>query len=83
MNADRIDRRTQRTGSRDFSPINVGKVLPPPAHFCPALLDAPRALPDYEAQDDMGAYSETLPPLRHREALEGMLVVECPEASHG
>jgi len=82
MNAARTDRRAAHTGLRDFSPIQVGKVLPPPTHFAPALLDPPRVQPDYEGQDDMGEYAQTLLPLRHREPLEGMLVVECPEARH-
>jgi len=48
---------------------------PPPDH-----LDEPRAKPCYEGADDMGEYSQTLP--RRIEALEGMLICECPEASH-
>ena len=79
MSAVRIDRRAARTGPRDFSPLPVGKVLPPSSHFVPALLDAPRALPNYEAMDDVADYAQTLP--RHVEVLEGMLVCECPEAA--
>jgi hypothetical protein len=40
-----------------------------------------RAQPCYEGMDDCAAYAQTLP--RHREPLEGMLVVDCPEVSHG
>jgi len=47
----------------------------------PPVLEFARAQPDYEMQDDMGEYSQTMP--RHREPLEGMLVVDCPEVSHG
>lgn len=45
----------------------------------PERLDEPRAQPCEEGMDDMGAYAET----QGREFLEGMLVVDCPEASHG
>lgn len=41
----------------------------------PELLEPARAQPDFEAMDDTGDYAVT-----HREFLEGMLVVECPEA---
>lgn len=44
---------------RDLTPINVGKVLPPPRGFMPALLDAPRSIGSYAGMDDMGEYANT------------------------
>lgn len=62
---------------RDFSPIAVPKVLPSPTRVCPSLLEPARVQPDYAAMDDMSDYAVSV----GREALEGMLVVDCPEAS--
>ena len=66
----RIDRRAAHVGPRDFSPLPVGKVLPSPSHFVPALLDAPRALPNYEAMDDVADYAQTLPRRTQPQAVE-------------
>lgn len=60
-----------------FAPIPVGKVLPAPTHFCPAVLEPPRSIGSYDGMDDTGDYAEAM----GREALEGMLVVDCPEAA--
>lgn len=48
-----------------------------PSPMPPELLEPARAQPDFDAMDDMGDYAQAV----GREALEGMLVVECPEVA--
>ena len=74
----------RRRTSRDFMPIAVGKVAPAPTHIpapLPQPLELSRVQPDYDGMDDLADYAQTLP--NRVEPLEGMLIVECPEASHG
>lgn len=66
---------------RDYSPILVGKVLPPHHSLLTtvASLEPARVQPCYEGADDQGEWMVN----GGKELLEGMLVVECPEVSHG
>ena len=45
----------------DFSPINVGKVLPAHPMVHASLLEPARVQPCYEGMDDTAAYAQTLP----------------------
>lgn len=64
---------------RDHFPIPACKTPSSSERVCPSLLEPARVQPDYEMADDMADYAASM----GREALEGMLVVDCPEASHG
>lgn len=65
---------------RDYSPILVGKVAPAPTHIPaprPQPLELARVQPDFAAMDETGDWMVS----GGKELLEGMLVVECPEAA--
>ena len=65
---------------RDFSPIPVGKVAPAPTHIPaprPQPLEPATVQPCYEGMDDTGDWMAG----GGKELLEGMLVVDCPEAA--
>ena len=64
---------------RDHFPIPACKAPSPSERVCPSLLEPARVQPDHAGMDDMANYASAM----GREALEGMLVVDCPEASHG
>ena len=65
---------------RDLSPIVIeGPAHPAPKFVCPSLLEPARVQPCEEGADDQGEWMHN----GGRELLEGMLVCECPEATHG
>jgi hypothetical protein len=63
---------------RDFTPILVGKVLPPHHSLLTTVpsLEPARAQPCEVGMDDTADWMHS----GGREILEGMLVCECPEA---
>jgi hypothetical protein len=64
---------------RDFSPIPVGKVLPPHHSLLTTVptLEPARAQPCEVGMDDQGEWMLS----GGKELLEGMLNVECPEGA--
>jgi hypothetical protein len=66
---------------RDHSPIVIdgGPAHPAPSRVCTSLLEPARVQPCYEGADDQAEWMHN----GGREILEGMLVCERPEASHG
>lgn len=62
-----------------YAPIVLagGPAHPAPYRICPSVLEPAIAQPDHAGMDDMADYAASM----GRDALEGMLVCECLEAT--
>jgi len=63
-----------------FAPIRLAEPGHPPQRFIPTTMLEPATVqPCYEGMDDTSDWMVN----GGKEILEGMLVVDCPEVSHG